>query len=245
MTDLRELLRETRGWLACVEPINEPVVNALKAKIDAALAQPPDAEPFCWICEDDERILHDEGSCTVYEQEQETKILPPYRQRPLYTDPQPPAGKGVVQAKCSECGKQSTPDSMWALYCLDCCESIRAHSAKDAVRAEPMQRQPIQDSSASGAASIPREIHERLIAEHEERAKWWQSVAGSNHDRAEAAERALAEAKQDAERYRWLSENCIIETDLFRHDGKDPASTKHPLDNAIDAAIVSEHERGE
>jgi hypothetical protein len=50
MTDLRELLREARGWLACVEPINEPVVNALKAKIDAALAQQPEPVILMYRC---------------------------------------------------------------------------------------------------------------------------------------------------------------------------------------------------
>lgn len=52
-----------------------------------------------------------------------------------------------------------------------------------------------------------------------------------------AATAAERERNQDAKRYCWLAENAIIETDVFRHDGKDPASTKHPLDMAIDAAI--------
>jgi hypothetical protein len=30
----------------------------------------------------------------------------------------------IVEASCSECGKVSTPDAMWALYCLDCAEKI-------------------------------------------------------------------------------------------------------------------------
>lgn len=40
----------------------------------------------------------------------------------------------------------------------------------------------------------------------------------------------------DAERYRWLVENAVIYAASFKHEGKDPASTKQPLDNAIDAA---------
>jgi hypothetical protein len=97
MTDLRELLGRACDclrdgqWVS--EDRREDIRDCIKA-IDAALARPPDAKPFCWICEDDERILHEEGSCEVYEQKQETKILAPYRQRPLYTAPQPPAGKG-------------------------------------------------------------------------------------------------------------------------------------------------------
>ena len=29
----------------------------------------------------------------------------------------------VVASTCAECGKTSTPDSMWALYCVGCIES--------------------------------------------------------------------------------------------------------------------------
>ena len=49
---------------------------------------------------------------------------------------------------------------------------------------------------------------------------------------------------KDAERYRWLVENAVISTDKWRHDGNDPASTKQPLDNAIDAAIASANREG-
>jgi hypothetical protein len=51
-----------------------------------------------------------------------------------------------------------------------------------------------------------------------------------------------AEDAKDAARYRWLVENAVIEFDAphgpVRHDGKDPASTKQPLDNAIDSATA-------
>lgn len=30
----------------------------------------------------------------------------------------------IVMARCSECGKTSQPTSMWALYCVDCCERL-------------------------------------------------------------------------------------------------------------------------
>lgn len=29
----------------------------------------------------------------------------------------------IVQARCSECGKTSTRDGMWALYCVECIET--------------------------------------------------------------------------------------------------------------------------
>lgn len=45
------------------------------------------------------------------------------------------------------------------------------------------------------------------------------------------------EDNRDAERYRWLVENAVIETDRWKHDGKDPSATKHPLDKAIDTAM--------
>ena len=48
-------------------------------------------------------------------------------------------------------------------------------------------------------------------------------------------EAGRAAADEDALRYEWLAENAVIQTGEWRHDGKDPASTKQPLDNAIDA----------
>ena len=53
-----------------------------------------------------------------------------------------------------------------------------------------------------------------------------------------------AEEAQDVARYQWLAENAIIETPRWRHDGKDPASTKHVLDRAIDAAMAEEGKHG-
>lgn len=54
---------------------------------------------------------------------------------------------------------------------------------------------------------------------------------------------ALPGLRRDAARYRWLVENAVIEFDAphgrVHHDGKDPASTKTPLDHAIDAAGVA------
>lgn len=42
---------------------------------------------------------------------------------------------------------------------------------------------------------------------------------------------------RDAARYEWLAENAVIETINWRRDGKDACSTKHTLDNMIDAAM--------
>jgi hypothetical protein len=55
-------------------------------------------------------------------------------------------------------------------------------------------------------------------------------------DEIERLSAELAEARLDAERYRWLIENAVIETDGWRSDGRDPATTKQPVDAAIDAA---------
>lgn len=50
-------------------------------------------------------------------------------------------------------------------------------------------------------------------------------------------------AAEDAARYRWIAENAIVETAQWRNDGRDPASTKHVLDRAIDAAIQQERDK--
>jgi hypothetical protein len=54
---------------------------------------------------------------------------------------------------------------------------------------------------------------------------------------AEGVRAGMEQAEPDAKRYRWLVENAVIDTAQWLHDGRDPASTKQPLDNAIDAAI--------
>lgn len=56
---------------------------------------------------------------------------------------------------------------------------------------------------------------------------------------AQIAQPTDAELLADAERYQWLVENAVIDTEKFRHEGKDPSSGKHPLDCAIDAAIAA------
>lgn len=71
-----------------------------------------------------------------------------------------------------------------------------------------------------------------LTAERDEaRAAW-----GSRTQELERMEAERDGLREDALRYCWLNDNAVIETDTFRHDGKDPASTKQPLDAAIDAA---------
>jgi len=66
--------------------------------------------------------------------------------------------------------------------------------------------------------------------------KWLQSFA----DRLDtvAVSDEVDEQAKDAERYRWLVEHAMVNTNRFWHDGRDPASTKQPLDNAIDRAIA-------
>jgi hypothetical protein len=61
---------------------------------------------------------------------------------------------------------------------------------------------------------------------------------------AEGVRAGLEQSEPDAERYRWLVENAVIDTAQWLHDGRDPASTKQPLDNAIDAAIRAAAKQG-
>lgn len=60
--------------------------------------------------------------------------------------------------------------------------------------------------------------------------------------RAAAPTPPSGEDARDAERYRWLVENAIIETDKWRIDCRDSSSTKHPTDAAIDSAIAASKE---
>lgn len=79
-----------------------------------------------------------------------------------------------------------------------------------------------------------------MTDDKEMRAAFWAWVEdqGCDSDGAWSAWQGAYElAEQDAKRYRWLVENANIETATWAHYGLDPASTKQPLDNAIDAAI--------
>jgi hypothetical protein len=52
MTDLRELLREVRPCLVALaqswQPMDKHKVREILERVDAALAQPPDAKPVFW-----------------------------------------------------------------------------------------------------------------------------------------------------------------------------------------------------
>jgi hypothetical protein len=92
-----------------------------------------------------------------------------------------------------------------------------------------------------------------LPAEHEDDSKdfvnFYEAVARQEAEESGAvrvlplyASPGKAEA-EDAARYRWLAENAIVETAQWRNDGRDPASTKHVLDRAIDAAIQQKRDK--
>jgi hypothetical protein len=85
------------------------------------------------------RFIRDEQDCKTFMNEQALTLeeladcgLLSELEPPLYTqsvaDMQEPAEP--VAAKCAECGVTSTPDSMWALYCLPCIESKIAPALK-------------------------------------------------------------------------------------------------------------------
>jgi hypothetical protein len=60
----------------------------------------------------------------------------------------------------------------------------------------------------------------------------------------QAQDQPTPEDARDAARYRWIAENAVIYAADFKHEGKDPCSTKQPLDNAIDAAIRARQQGG-
>lgn len=81
-----------------------------------------------------------------------------------------PAGGEAGACSCAECGKTSTKDSMWALYCLDC----------------------IQEHSIGGGFSL-RPGYERLIDEYIENYEFTDGDAGY-HDPSEFEQAMIKDA---------------------------------------------------
>lgn len=87
-----------------------------------------------------------------------------------HPQPSSPAGGEAVACSCAECGKTSTKDSMWALYCLDC----------------------IQEHSIGGGFSL-RPGYERLIDEYIENYEFTDGDAGY-HDPSEFEQAMIKDA---------------------------------------------------
>ena len=68
------------------------------------------------------------------------------------------------------------------------------------------------------ALNLAREL-EREIERLRERVSVYAALAAAQHDRAERAERELAEVRQDAERYRWLRDTKMTYEQAGPHYG--------------------------
>lgn len=78
----------------------------------------------------------------------------------------------VVVAKCAECGKTSTPDSMWALYCLDCVGKIAPAVLEAAATPSDAQTLVVELTHAlAWADQEARELHECAFLKREAKAK--------------------------------------------------------------------------
>jgi hypothetical protein len=175
--DLRELLRETRdaakdcsfiiaAWLS--NPRERPDLEssariALKRWLkvepklsDAALAQSPDAKPVCWINRGDFEAMQDHQfkSCLVWATEDEFHKA----RMPLYAAPQPPAGKSEPVAFMAGVAKD---------FLNDCTQSKKL---AEEWRQAGLCVIPLYEAPPD---AIPREIHERLIAEKDRELEWW------------------------------------------------------------------------
>ncbi len=106
---------------------------------------------------------------------------------------------------------------------------------------------PITKDAPAPAQDGVEVITDKIIAEYKEHYDFPSQGESHMHDciTSELEGVPAGEAdRRDAERYRWLVENATIETNRFKHDGPDVSSTKHPLDEAIDAVIAQQKETG-
>ena len=194
-TDLRELLRE---WIDC--PCVDDECDLVK-RTKNALAQPPDAEPepvgWMWL----EDGIEEYGA--PYE-------LRPGSAVPLYAAPQPAAGKGEKRAPVQGyvqgipwemhlraydvyCKKHGPQPAMIDLEGRGCRGGFHTEELDEFIPGWRDELEELPRLRKQLADAIPREIHERLIAEAKEHV---QAVDEENFHlkrRAETAERLLRE----------------------------------------------------
>jgi hypothetical protein len=153
MTDLRELLREAACELehASRGVIDETYCGDLHRRIDAVLAQPPDAKPVAWLVWESFHGV-DGGQSTLHLSDKEYPGA-----FPVYDSPQPPAGKGEpaasgrIRAWIRGAMQPSTPHGP-AEYNEECVPGEDQPEGKGWM--------PLYFLSPD---AIPREIHERLV----------------------------------------------------------------------------------
>jgi hypothetical protein len=161
MTDLRELLREAQQELDSSHYVNEK--SDLWKRIDAALAQPPDANPVL-------EFYLVEGKEGKWPKRIEYRWLvdPTFPAgTKLYAAPQPLAGKGEpaasgrIRAWIRGAMQPSTPHTP-VEYNEECVPGEDQPEGKGWM--------PLYFVSPD---VIPRKIHERLIAEKDRELEWW------------------------------------------------------------------------
>jgi hypothetical protein len=220
-------------------------------------AQPPDAKPVAWIIEHDtpsnrpdEPPEHYRGVTLVDPESHEGAYYGDEKIIPLYAAPQAPAGKG--EGRFVRAVRE-----IYELLAINTVESIDAayRRAKEETEAAPSDD------------AIPREIHERLLAEKDEEINRLKEsvrdraacealqyeraeeaermlareidVASLLQTRAEAAERALAGAKAQAlrEAAEWFRQ---------RHNKSDPTPWRDAMSypESLLERMAYEHERG-
>lgn len=86
--------------------------------------------------------------------------------------------------------------------------------------------------------------HHALIAQHEATILWQAAEISKHIDKIALLEQQLAEARKDAERYRWLFKGNKVYSQFFAaYQPWDGSDGKAGFDASIDAAITSTREQ--
>jgi hypothetical protein len=242
-TDLRELLQSIRTYMmpGAVMPVPEQAKHIVEW-IDAALAQPPDAKPVALTSEFVKKLAEESGLLRKFTSERPTideleRILA--QPDDAFEVNLNPDGSVSAIAKDSLLNFAR----MVLAYAAPQPPAGKEHSLEALQAARGVIAEHTLSAIANAKDAIPREIHERLVAEHEERAKWWQSVATTNHDRAEAVERALAGAKAQA--LREAAAACVaVHDERKKRSGADFGFNAIMECKEAIERMASEHERG-
>jgi hypothetical protein len=151
-TDLRELLREAQQELDSSHYVNEK--SDLWKRIDAALAQLPDAKPDGWRDMVNDLLHYFENPPHEFSAEQEDRLIS--RLHAFLKVLQPPAGKDDRLEEALQISKDMTQAMLIA--------EDRARTAEHVMQEDcAISAKRAEDAEKRLANSIPREIHERLV----------------------------------------------------------------------------------
>jgi hypothetical protein len=234
MTDLRELLREAACELehASRGVIDETYCGDLHRRIDAALAQPPDAKPVGWMCE-----KPNDRSPTEWPAMQCSQFA--RGAFPVYRAPQPPAGNSdAIPREIHErliAEMKADHAHEYEQHCQQAADDAKKIAEKDAEIARlKLALKIARDPDDEPSAGMIEPLSEIDVA-CQDLARAMQGRVDHAVNRAEAAERALAKARTLIASFGTARDFTDAEIDqMIEHAPPSNAQIRDPIEHERD-----------